>query len=147
MLRDEWQIALDDVIEACVHATEIHRQGGELLGASEDAEALQSLARERSLAAEGLIEHLRAGGAMPKEPDPEREAARDMLVRAQVEMADDPRAEVLERCYEAEGALVEAVRAALACDLTPEVRGRLERLLTDDHREAGRPAGWPRQSR
>ena len=128
MLRDERQIALNEAVEASLHAAHVHEHGAELLG--EDTLGLRQLAAQRRRDAEILAEHVRRLGDLPVEPDPEYEVAADVLSQIKAALAEDQRPLVIERSNDAEEALAAAVREALRHDLPPDTRRDLERILS-----------------
>ena len=127
MLRDDRQIALSGAIEACLHAAHVHDDGAELIG--ERAPVLRQLAERRREDAEILAEHLRRLGDLPKEPDPEYQAAADLVSHIKAAMAEDDRAEVLARSQDAENALAEALQDLLTHELAPECGQDVDRIL------------------
>jgi hypothetical protein len=127
MLRDERQIALNEAVEASLHAAHVHEDGAELLG--DDALGLRQLASRRRRDAEILAEHVRRLGDLPTEPDPEYEVAIDVVSHIKAALAEDNRAQVIERSNEAEEALAAALREMLRHDLPPETRRDAERIL------------------
>ena len=128
MLRDERQIALNEAVEASLHAAHVHEHGAELLG--DDALGLGQLAAQRRKDGEVLGEHVRRLGDLPMEPDPEYEAAGDVMSQIRAALVEDQRALVIERSNDAEEALAAALREALRHDLPPQTRGDVERILS-----------------
>jgi hypothetical protein len=128
MLRDDRQLALTAMIEACLHAAHVHEDGAQLIG--DDDAGLRQLAAERRRDAEKIAEHLRRLGDLPPEPDPEYELATDVISHIKGALADDDRRQALERSNAAEDALVAALREALRQDLPPDCRRELERILS-----------------
>ncbi len=127
MLRDERQIALNEAVEASLHAAHVHEHGAELLG--DDALGLRELAAQRRRDAQLLAEHVRQLGDLPMEPDPEYEAATDIVSQIKAALGEDHRRLAAERSNEAEEALAAALREALRHDLPPDARHDLERAL------------------
>jgi hypothetical protein len=127
MLRDERQIALNEAVEASLHAAHVHEHGAELLG--EDTLGLRQLAAQRRRDAEILAEHVRRLGDLPTEPDPEYEAAGDVVSQIKAVLAEDQRRLVIERSNETEEALAATLREALRHDLPPDTRRDIERIL------------------
>lgn len=127
MLRDDRQIALSGAIEACLHAAHVHEDGADL--ASEHAAVLRQLAARRREDAECLAAHLRRLGDLPREPDPEYEAAADLVSHIKAAIAEDEGAEVLARSQASEDALAEALQELLKHDLAPECRQDVDRIL------------------
>ena len=130
MLRDERQIALNEAVEASLHAAHVHEHGAGLLG--EDTLGLRQLAAQRRRDAEILAEQVRRLGDLPMEPDPEYEAASDVLSQIKAALAEDPRGLVIDRSNEAEEALAAALREALRHDLPPDVRREVERIVSSE---------------
>jgi hypothetical protein len=128
MLRDERQIALNEAVEASLHAAHVHEDGAELLG--DDTLGLRQLAAQRRRDAEILAEHVRRLGDLPIEPDPEYEVATDVVSHIKAALAEDNRRQVIERSNEAEEALAAALREVLRHDFPPETRRDAERILS-----------------
>ena len=127
MLRDDRRIALNDAIEACLHAAHVHEDSADLI--SEHAAFLHQLAARRREDAEILATHLRRLGDLPKEPDPEYQAAADLVSHIKAALAEDEPATVLARSQQAEDALAEALEGLLKQDLAPECREDVDRIL------------------
>ena len=134
MLRDERQIALNEAVEASLHAAHVHEHGADLLGA--DLLGLRELAAQRRRDADVLAQHVREFGDLPMEPDPEYEVATDIVSQIKAALAEDQRPLVIERSNEAEEALAAALREALRHDLPADARRDLERILTSQARFA-----------
>jgi hypothetical protein len=134
VLRDERQIALNEAVEASLHAAHVHEHGAELLGA--DLLGLRELAAQRRRDADVLAQHVRELGDLPMEPDPEYEVATDIVSQIKAALAEDQRPLVIERSNEAEEALAAALREALRHDLPADARRDLERILTSHVRFA-----------
>jgi hypothetical protein len=128
MLRDERQLALNEAVEASLHAAHVHEHGAELLG--EDTLGLRQLAAQRRRDAAVLAEHVRRLGDLPIEPDPEYEAASDIVSQIRAALAEDQRRLVLERSNAAEEAFAAALREALRHDLPPDMRRDIEQILS-----------------
>jgi uncharacterized protein (TIGR02284 family) len=128
MIRDDRQVAINLVVEALLEAAHIHQEGAELLEGQDLSAALRALAEQRRRAAQELGDHVRALGDLPSEPDADLQAARDLLARLQVAMADDRSDQVAQRCRHAEEHLAGRVGAALEEDLPAETRAVLESL-------------------
>jgi hypothetical protein len=129
MLRDDRQVALNLVVEALLEAAHIHQEGAELLDGQDLSAELRALAEQRRRAALDLGEHVRRLGDLPSEPDADLQAAKDLLARLQVAMANDQRDQVAQRCRHAEEHLAERVGEALQEDLPADTRALLESIL------------------
>lgn len=128
MLRDERQLALNEAVEASLHAAHVHEHGAELL--RDDTLGLRELAAKRRRDAEILAEHVRRLGDLPREPDPEYEVAADVLSQIKAALAEDQRRLVIERSNDAEEALAAASREALRHDLPADTRRDVARILS-----------------
>jgi hypothetical protein len=128
MLRDERQLALNEAVEAGLHAAHVHEHGAELLG--EDPLGLRALSAQRRRDAEVLAEHVRRLGDLPIEPDPEYEVASDIVSQIKAALAEDQRRLVLGRSNEAEEAFAAALREALRHELPPETHRDIEQILS-----------------
>jgi hypothetical protein len=128
MLRDERQLALNEAVEASLHAAHVHEHGAPLL--VDDTLGLRELAAQRRQDADILAEHVRRLGDLPIEPDPEYEVASDIVSQIKAALIEDQRHLVIERSNEAEEALAAALREALRHDLPPDTRRDVERILS-----------------
>ena len=127
MLRDDRQIALNQAIEACLHAAHVHEHGADRIG--EDTAGLRHLAARRRQDAETLAGHLRRLGDLPTDPDPEYEVAADLVSRVTAALAEDERHQVIARSRAAEDRLAEALQGVLKQDLPPDCQSDVERIL------------------
>jgi uncharacterized protein (TIGR02284 family) len=131
MLRDDRQVAINQVIEALLNAAEVHQEGADLLAAEPDlAAVLLTLAERRRDVAGELGDHVRRLGDLPSEPDADLQAAKSVLGWLQAALAEDRRDEVLQHCRQAEEDLAAKARAALEQDLPPDTRAVLEQLVS-----------------
>jgi uncharacterized protein (TIGR02284 family) len=131
MLRDDRQVAINQVIEALLKAADVQQEGAALLETDSDlAGVLRSLAERRQHLALELGDHVRRLGDLPSEPDADLQAAKSVLVWVQAALAEDRRDEVLQHCRQAEEDLAEKVRAAIEEDLPADTRAVLEQLLS-----------------
>lgn len=127
MLRDDRQIALNQAIEACLHAAHVHDDGADWIG--EETAGLRQLAARRRQDAETLAGHLRRLGDLPMEPDPEYEVAADLVSRVRAALAEDERHQVIARSRAAEGRLAEALQVVLEQDLSSDCQRDIEQIL------------------
>ena len=128
MLRDERQLALNDAVQASLHAAHVHQHGAELLG--DETLGLRELAAQRRREGEILAEHVRGLGDLPMTPDPEYQVASDVVSEIKAALAEDQRSLVIERSNAAEEALAVALREALRHQLPPACRRDVERILS-----------------
>lgn len=131
MLRDDRQVAINQVIEALLNAADVHQEGAALLETDSDlAQLLRALAERRRRLALELGDHARRLGDLPSEPDADLQAAKSVLVWVQAALAEDRRDEVLQYCRQAEEDLAGKVRAALEQELPADTRAALQQLLS-----------------
>jgi hypothetical protein len=128
MLRDDRQLALNEAVEASLHAAHVHEHGAELLG--DDTLGLRELATQRRRDAEILAEQVRRLGDLPMEPDPEYEIASDVVSQIRAALVEDQRGLAIERSNEAEETLAGALREALRHDLPAETRRAVGQILS-----------------
>lgn len=128
MLRSELQVALNDVIVACHEAADGHETAADVIPDTELAARLGALARERREAADQLGEHLRALDDLPKVPDSDLEALRDLLSRFKSALAPEEWESLLDDRVQAEQQVAGYVRAALALEQRDEARAVLRRI-------------------
>jgi hypothetical protein len=134
MLRDERQLALNDAVQASLHAAHVHQHGAELLG--DETLGLREMAARRRRDGEVLAEHVRGVGDLPMEPDREYEVASDVVSEIKAALVEDQRRLVIERSNAAEEALAAALRETLRHQLLPDCRHDVERILSSQARFA-----------
>jgi uncharacterized protein (TIGR02284 family) len=132
MLRNELQIALNDLIVACLEAADGHEAAAEILGDDPLAEALRDLAGARRELAGQLGERLRTLGDLPREPDADLETVRELAARVMAALSADHRQVLLDERSAAEAHLATCADAALAhAELSDETRA-LGQQVSDD---------------
>jgi len=135
MLRNELQIAINDVVVACAQAADGHEHAAASLE-EHDAEAVRllgALAEQRRAAAAEIGEELRALGDLPAAPDTERETVHELVAHLKAALSADERRALLEDRAQAEAAIEQAADAALRMP----VPDRCRELLTQLHEQAG----------
>lgn len=142
MLRDDRQAALNDVILACAEAAEGHAHAAELVEAQELARVLEAVAGQRSAAADELGEHLQKLGDLPKAPDSDLSAIRELVERLSAALSLDEQTRLVEERERAEATVEEAVTAALAYDLPTATRDLLVRLREEARVARERLLAW-----
>jgi hypothetical protein len=120
MMRDDLQVALNDVVVALQDAADGHEQAREQLGDRSEADRLARLIEAHGREAETIGEQLRALGDRPREADPEYEAALGLFSRLKAGLAPDEVQSLLEDRAEAEARVAEAADLALERDDVPE---------------------------
>ncbi len=128
MLRDDRQVALNQVLVACEEAAERHLLAAERLADDAESALLASLARERADVAEELAEEVRRLGDLPDTPDADREAVEEVIGWIKTALGGDEREHLLAQADKDEAILAQRLDAALAQDLAAATREVLERL-------------------
>lgn len=141
MLRDDIQVALNDVIGLCEAAAEAYERAAEL---AEDDQPLPAFfrayaAERRKMAAE-LREDDRRLGDIPHAPDPDRSAARDVLGRLRAAFSRDHLQALIEDCEQAEQALTAGLSSVLSLGIPADMRENLGRMRYDVTAAIGRLA-------
>lgn len=128
LLRNELQVALNDVIVACHEAADGHETAADVIPDTELAGRLAAFAHERREAADQLGEHLRALDDLPKVPDSDLETLRDLLSRFKSALAPEEWEGLLDDRVRAEQQVVGHVRAALTLEQRDDARAVLRRI-------------------
>lgn len=131
MLRDDRQVALNDVIVLCRDAADHYRDAAALLERGEPARLLDDLARRRAQAADELARHSRQLGDLPDEPDPDKETVDNLLTRLKALFVEDERRTVLAETEQIEAQIAAAAAAALGQPLPDTTLALLRRLEKD----------------
>ena len=128
MLRNERQIALNEVVVASKTAADIYEACAERVHEPDFAANLRETAAERRAALPDLESWLRSTGDLPREPDEDAETARELVTSIKSAFSLDERRPVVEDCEEAEQALEQAIAAALRLDFEKPVRRSLKQI-------------------
>lgn len=117
MLMEDRQIAVNDVVVACLEAADHYRDDA---GRFEEA-ALSGLFERAAVKhqdiAETLQDQVRRLGALPREPDTEREQAQQLASRLKANFSLDECRTVLDERIEAEKHIESLIDAALQYEL------------------------------
>lgn len=136
MLRNERQIALNEIVVACKEAADIYEACAERVHEPDFASMLRETATERRAALPDLESWLKSIGDLPREPDEDAETAREFLTSIKSALASDERQPVVEDCEEAEQSLEQAIAVALRLDFDKPLRRILKRIY--EQAKAGR---------
>lgn len=129
MLLTEQQIALNDLVVACLEAADGHDAAADILGADPLVDMLRGLAAARRGSAAQLGEQLRALGDLPREPDSDLETFRELAARLKAALAADQRRVLLDERMVAEAHLADTAEVALAqAELSPETRALVQQI-------------------
>jgi hypothetical protein len=120
-LRDEWEIALNEVLGLCVEAADHYEDAARRLAGAGEAHAVAGLldrtAERRRCQARRLETVLRAHDELPKDPDPDAELVHRATQWVKAIVATDEERALLEARLQQETRLAETVDAALTGDL------------------------------
>jgi uncharacterized protein (TIGR02284 family) len=129
MLRSELQVALNDVVVACLEAADGHERSADFELDPQLADLLRVLTEERRSLAEALGERLKATGDLPRAPDSDLEAVRGVVSRFKAALSADERRALLEERAVAEANLEEVAASALCRDDLPaDARALVEQI-------------------
>lgn len=140
MLRSDREVALNDLLEAADAAARQYEQAAETSRHVELAALFAELAPTRRLLERRLTERIRGLGALPHAPDPDREAARQVVARLRAALSPDEERTLIEECEEADRRLAERMAEALALGPAAEQAEAIRRWQSDLTAALGRLA-------
>jgi len=135
MLRNERQIALNEVYVACQEVADGYEAATEHTHDAALAVVFRELAEERRRSSVALEKEIRATGDLPKAADPDAETAREFILNLKTAVAADHRRVLVEGCADAEAELEESAVEALNHDLS-EDQEAIVRAVLNEAREA-----------
>lgn len=125
MLRDDREVALDEVITLCGEAADRYADAAGQVNDAELQALFEEFSGQRRIMAETLSDHLRGLGALPRAPDPDAETAHRLIGRLKAALSSDERLTLIEECEHADGIIATRLAAAADVDLPAETRRRL----------------------
>ncbi|MDX1711728.1 MAG: hypothetical protein R3316_11400 [Rhodovibrionaceae bacterium] len=128
MLRDDKDVALDEVFEAGAVVVDGYRQAAELSESDDSRSAFERLAARRQATLDDLRARLLENDQLPADPDPEREALGLFIERVRALLSPEPSATVVEDRKAEERKLKHTVEKALGFDHSPDVAAKLNAL-------------------
>jgi uncharacterized protein (TIGR02284 family) len=128
MLFDDRQVALNDVIIICKDSADRYQDIADSIEDAKLSAWFQTLSRQRRDAAEGLQDHVRQLGYLPREPDTDRETLDTLVTHFKALFAEDERLTLLNACEQAEREVAARVATALQQDLPKDTLADLRRL-------------------
>ena len=120
LLRNDAQVALNQVEECCIEAADHFTSSASRSNDPALINILESLARRHNEFALRIAEELRRMDDLPKVPDPDREAAVEVLSAVKEFFSGNARATMLEEHINTESKLTDAVDAALKASPSPD---------------------------
>lgn len=127
MLRDDREVALDELITLCGEAADRYADAKTQLSDAELQALFEEFSGQRRAMAETLSDHLRGLGALPRAPDPDAETAHLLIGRIKAALSSDERLTLIEECEHTDGIIATRMAAAADVPLPDETR-RLLRL-------------------
>lgn len=113
VLLDDVQVALDQAAVVASRLTIAYRDAAGLIEDDPElANLFESLAAERQDLAESLVTLVEALGALPSEPDPDREDLLKLVRHARAALSNDERLALIREAERHEDALAEALSGA-----------------------------------
>lgn len=117
MLMEDRQIAVNDIVVACLEAADHYRDDAGRFEESALCELFERIAVQHQEIAETLREQVRRLGALPREPDTEREQAQQLASRLKASFSLDEYRTVVDERIEAEQHIESLIDAALQFEL------------------------------
>lgn len=128
MIRNDVQVALNEVLEQCEHVARRYRHSASIASERKVTGLLNRLAAEREGEAGQLRFHLRALGDTPDVSDVEPDALRELGDRVTARLAASGDAALMRERAEDEHRLRALVDQALAAPVPGDARTALERM-------------------
>jgi hypothetical protein len=135
-LREPWEVAVNEVLSACIEAADHYDTAARRFGRSAIAQMLDDLARQRRMMACRMEVRIRAHGALPAEPDPDAELVHRVAEWLRAAVATDEARAALETRLADEARLASMVEEAEATGPPPDVARCLAEISRDlgEHR-------------
>lgn len=140
MLRDDGEVALNDLIALAEASAQAYRRAAEAPDAGAPADGYAGLATQREEMAHRLRTHERHLGDLPLAPDPELATARDLLAQVKAALSTNPHRTFLYECEKADQQLSERFTTALTLPLPEATVALLRRMHFDVLAALGRIA-------
>jgi uncharacterized protein (TIGR02284 family) len=128
MLRDDRQVALNEVILICQEVADRYQAAAEMLEESELSRLIWEFSRQRQNRAKQLREHVRRLGDLPRMPDPDKKVVDNLITRVRSVLSADERLTLLEECEQDEHRIAERIAIALQEDLPEAALGSVDIL-------------------
>ena len=128
MLRDEGQIALNEVIVACKEAADAYDDARDAVEEPELATLFRDYGRRRREFARELEAHIRALGDRPRDPDADSETIERLFTQLKAVLSADERSTLLEERERGEMEIGRRVATALDTNLPEETKAILRRF-------------------
>lgn len=131
LLRDDRQMALNDVESLCIEAADHFASAARLAATTPAAALFDDLAQRRRRLAADLAQHIRALGDLPQTPDPDRELFGDMVSGLKTLFSADTAQTLIDERLAFEQSIVDAIMTARRQALPPEALATIDRIEAD----------------
>ncbi len=129
ILRNDAEMALDDVMEYCKFVLDHYRTVAHITHDPDLGLLFRSLEQSRQQWVEALEAEIRLMGNLPSAPDRDREALDHLLIRIRAALTEDERASLLHESDRVEKVLIKKAQAALAEELSVDVRDLVQKIF------------------
>ena len=133
MLRDDRQMALNEVLTRCDDLVDRYRVAAQVVNNTAFSALMLELADERENARGELRDEVRRLGDLPQFGDSDREALEDLFTVLRAKLGSHPDESVRGEFLHLEAALTEAIDHAIEQDLPETTREVLDRLRRASH--------------
>lgn len=128
LLRNQQQLALNQVETLCIEAADHYEAAARQADNAELVQLFEELAEHRTRLAAELADHIRAMDDLPQAPDPDREKASDIISAVKSFFAEDTEESLIQDRETFEHKVMQAAQAALEQPMpapTMELLGRI----------------------
>jgi uncharacterized protein (TIGR02284 family) len=131
LLRNNQQLALNDVETLLVEAADHYAASEKKLKNPELSELFSRLSGQRSTLAAELADHIRAMDDLPQTPDPDMETVGGLLTSVKALFSTDEQSALVDERVQFERKIADAARGALQEDLPQNAKELLTRIVED----------------
>lgn len=129
LLRNQQQLALNQVETLCIEAADHYQAAASQTEDPKLIELFEELAEHRNRLAAELASHIRAMDDLPQTPDPDREAASDVMSAIKSFFSADSHDRLIEDREQFEHRVAQAAQAALEKPMPEPTRLLLGRIM------------------
>jgi hypothetical protein len=134
MLREDGDVALNEVLVACRQVADHCRQAAELVDRAGLQEIFRRLAHGRHSDADRVEDLVRRYGWLPEEPRRDKQDIARLITRTRAAVANDEEDPLMEKARDLEAALEDKVIGALRLEWQPETVALLRELAAGSRR-------------
>jgi ferritin-like protein len=131
ILRDDYLVALNDLVQACREAALCYARAAEQDRKGTRSERLRDVASRRRDSAEDFAEMVAKEGDIPAAPSDEKEFLDDVVAQVKTAISEKALQDLLRNCAEKETAIVAAADALLKQDLEDHLREKVAALKSE----------------